>query len=107
MNDQEIQRSFLMLLAQMELGALVGLGVMENPATKEKRREPQQAALFIDQLEMLKAKTAGNLSGDESRVLDEALYRLRLAFVETGRQPIEVAKEPAEKKSAPEEERPA
>jgi len=72
-----------MLLAQLEFGALVGLGVVENPATKEKKREPQGAKVFIDQLEMLAAKTRGNLDAEESKALEESLFRVRMLFVKT------------------------
>jgi hypothetical protein len=79
------EQSFLMLVAQIEFGALVGLGVLENPASGTKKREVRQAEIFIDQLEMLRAKTQGNLSEAESRTLEESLHRLRMAFVETGK----------------------
>jgi hypothetical protein len=38
--------------------------------------------LLIDQLEMIQAKTVGNLSTQESSILDDALKNVRLAFVE-------------------------
>jgi len=85
MTDAELEQNFLMMVAQLEFGALVGLGVVENPATKEKKREPRQAQVFIDQLETLKAKTKGNLSEPEERLLEDALYRVRMAFVEAGK----------------------
>ena len=80
---EQQEQVFMILVAQMEFGALVSLGVAENPATHEKKRDPQAAQMFIDQLEMLKARTAGNLSERESKALDESLYRVRMLFVET------------------------
>jgi len=74
---------FTILLAQLEFGALVGLGIVENPATKEKKREPLGAKVFIDQMEMLAVKTRGNLSADEARALEESLFRVRMLFVQT------------------------
>jgi hypothetical protein len=38
--------------------------------------------LLIDQLEMVQEKTRGNLSTQESSILDDALKNVRLAFVE-------------------------
>src|ERR1700689_220419 len=38
--------------------------------------------LLIDQLEMIQEKTRGNLSAQESSILDDALKNVRLAFVE-------------------------
>ena len=74
--------SFFILVAQLEFGALVGLGVLENPATKEKKREPEHARVFIDQLEMLAVKTKGNLSAEEAKAVEESLYRVRMMFVQ-------------------------
>jgi hypothetical protein len=39
--------------------------------------------LLIDQLEMISEKTRGNLTNQESSILDDALKNVRLAFVET------------------------
>ena len=38
--------------------------------------------MLIDQLEMIQEKTRGNLSAQESSILDDALKNVRLAFVE-------------------------
>ena len=74
--------AFTILLAQLEFGALVGLGVVENPSTREKKREPQHAKVFIDQMEMLAVKTRGNLTAEEGHILESLLFDLRLRYVE-------------------------
>lgn len=43
----------------------------------------QYARLFIDQLEMIREKTRGNLSDEETKILSGVLADLQLAFVET------------------------
>lgn len=62
--------------------ALVHLGDADDPATG--RREPNlaMARQTIDLLAMLQEKTRGNLDGEEERVLEQALYDLRMRFVE-------------------------
>jgi len=85
MTEAELEQHFLVMVAQLEFGAMVGLGLAENPATKEKKPDPQHARLFIDQLAMLEAKTQGNLGERERKMLEEALYRLRMAFVESAK----------------------
>lgn len=40
------------------------------------------AAQFIDTLQMLEAKTQGNLTDDETRLLQGMLYDLRMKFLE-------------------------
>jgi len=42
----------------------------------------EAAKLLIDQLEMVQEKTRGNLSAQESSILDDALKNVRLSFVE-------------------------
>ena len=39
----------------------------------------------IDLLAILQEKTKGNLTGDEERLLDQALYDLRMRFVEVSK----------------------
>ena len=43
----------------------------------------EAAKLLIDQLEMVQEKTRGNLSTQESSILEDALKNVRLAFVES------------------------
>ena len=40
------------------------------------------ARLHIDLLDVLRSKTAGNLSAQESAVLEDVLYRLRMRYVQ-------------------------
>ena len=44
-------------------------------------RNPAEAAAIIDVLEMLAAKTRGNLSEDESKLVEEVLFDLRMRYV--------------------------
>ena len=85
MSQDYTDKLFMMMVSQLEYGASVALGVAENPVTKEKKKDVQQAQFFIDQLDMLKTKTKGNLTDEETRLLDACLGRLKMAFVEAGR----------------------
>lgn len=49
-------------------------------------RDLRAAKLHLDLLDVLKAKTAGNLTTQEQAVLDDILYRLRMLYVEKQRQ---------------------
>ncbi|NUQ74689.1 MAG: DUF1844 domain-containing protein [Polyangiaceae bacterium] len=40
----------------------------------------------IDLLGLLQEKTKGNLTGDEERLLDQALYDLRMRFIEVAKE---------------------
>lgn len=44
----------------------------------------EMARMHVDLLAILKHKTHGNLKADEQSLLDDALYQLRMAFVQRG-----------------------
>lgn len=73
---------FAQLVMQQANLAFMLLGKVPNPQGGELTRDTDSARLLIDQLEMLEAKTRGNLSKDESALLKQTLMTLRLAFVE-------------------------
>ena len=60
----------------------VSLGVMKNPVTGEARKDLRHAGLVIDTIDMLREKTKGNLSKEESDTLEESLHQLRVMFVQ-------------------------
>lgn len=68
--------SYLSTTAMFQLGALAGPGGERIPPDFPNARRT------IDLLEILQQKTQGNLSPQEERFLDEALYELRLAYLE-------------------------
>ncbi len=61
---------------------LVGLGEVEHPISGKKEKNLSQAKYTIDLLEVLKEKTAGNLTEVEEKYLDGMLYDLRMKYVE-------------------------
>ena len=75
--------------------ALMLLGQFPNPQTGETVRDLDAARMFIDQLEMLEAKTKGNLSKDEEKLLGQSLMSLRLSFVEALEAPAAAKATPA------------
>ncbi len=58
------------------------LGRIPNPQTGKAEINLEVARLFIGQLEMIREKTRGNLSGEEQEILDNVLADLRLGFVQ-------------------------
>ena len=75
------------LFAQLVTGhaqmALTFLGKVDIPQTGRPDGVNTEAAkVFIDQLEMLRSKTRGNLDADETRLLAQVLDVVRMAFVE-------------------------
>ena len=69
---------FVMMQAQ---NAALCLGQITDPRVGQSQVNIPLARMFIDQLAVIRAKTAGNLSADEQRVIDSALEQMELAFV--------------------------
>jgi Domain of unknown function (DUF1844) len=90
---------FAQMVMQQSNLALMMLGKTPHPETGQPVRDLEAAKLFIDQLEMLEAKTKGNLSRQESALLKQSLMTLHLAFVEAVNSPEPTAK-PAEPAAA-------
>jgi hypothetical protein len=64
--------------------AYVHLGDAPNPEGQSERNL-SLARQDIDLLGLLQEKTKGNLTGDEERLLDSALYDLRMRFIEVSK----------------------
>lgn len=63
--------------------AMMFLGRLASPQTGKVEPVNMEAAqIFIDQLEMLEAKTSGNLTNEEARLLSQALTTLHMTYVE-------------------------
>lgn len=72
---------FTNLVMMLATQAMMAMGKLANPVTGKVERQMQGAQIMIDMLEMLREKTRGNLSPEESRVLENTLRDLRLNYV--------------------------
>lgn len=73
--------SFDMLLTTLATEAMLSLGQMPHPVTGESVMRKNQAKYLIDTIEVLKDKTAGNLSEGEAEAIEAILHQLRMVFV--------------------------
>jgi hypothetical protein len=73
----DLQGLFIMLASS----ALVNLGEAADPETGERVLDLEQAKDAIDLLSLLRVKTEGNRTEQESHLLEEMLYDLQLRFV--------------------------
>lgn len=90
---------FLNLVFMFQSAAWQHLGKVKNPMTDKVERDLDQARYAIDTLAMLEAKTKGNRTPDEDKLLDHTLYELRMNFVEEkkkGDAPADASEQPAE-----------
>lgn len=74
------QPGFLDLVSLLAENASIYLRQASIPGVDEPLQNLELAKLHIDLLGVLKDKTAGNLNSQEQAVLDDVLYRLRLAY---------------------------
>lgn len=74
--------TFEFLVHTLFTQALMALGRIPNPITKQSLRNPATAKHFIDTLAMLERKTAGNLTTEERHQLEEIQHQLRMMFLE-------------------------
>lgn len=68
---------FMMLATE----AMVALGDVADPGTGRRERVLPQAAEVIDLLLLLRDKTQGNRTTEETQILEELLYDLQLRYV--------------------------
>jgi len=72
---------FLDLVQSLQMGAMVGLGMLQGPGGKRPPVNLPAAKDAIDLLGILQEKTKGNLTKEEEEVLREGLYHLRMGYM--------------------------
>ena len=90
----DLQGLFIMFASS----ALLNLGEAADPETGERVLDLAQAREAIDLLSLLRLKTEGNRTEQESHLLEEILYDLQLRFVQAAKG--QAAKEQAAKGQA-------
>jgi len=79
--------NFSTFIISLSTQALAHLGEIPNPVDNSVTVDLEAAKQLIDIIGMLRDKTKGNLDANESSLLDNMLYDLRLRYVERARQP--------------------
>ena len=80
--DRNLAGLFMMLASS----AVVALGHAPDPLTGQRQTDLVQAADAIELLVLLREKTKGNRSDEETRILDELIYDLQLRYVHVTKQ---------------------
>ncbi len=80
------EATFSGLVLMFGTTALMHLGMVSDPAGGAKKTDLPQAKQVIDILELLKEKTSGNLLAEESRLLEDLLFDLRMRYLEAMKQ---------------------
>jgi hypothetical protein len=78
----EESSGFETLVSYLSTTAMFQLGLIPGPSGEHIPADMPNAKRTLDLLEVLQQKTRGNLTANESRLLEDVLYELRMSFVE-------------------------
>ena len=78
---------FATFVLSLGTSTLFHLGDAPDPVSGEANPDPNPALArqTVDTLEMLEAKTRGNLEPEEAKLLESLLYEIRMRIVQAGR----------------------
>ena len=80
---------FAMFLSTLSMQAMMALGEVPHPATNAPQEDLEQARYLIDILGVLQKKTKGNLTPEETSLLEGVLYELRMKYVAKTQGPVQ------------------
>jgi len=72
---------FSSLIMMLGTNAMIALGKLPHPVTGKMGLQLDGAKLMIDMLEAVQQRTRGNLSGEESQLLERTLSDLQINYV--------------------------
>ena len=96
--DADDPTSFVHFLSTLATNAAAALGAVPHPATGQRSLDLETGKYWLDVLGMLRDKTKGNLSPQETRLLEGLLGDLRMQYVQLVRATEEKLKQQAAKK---------
>ena len=79
--------SFLEIVNMVAMQAAVSIGGYQHPSGESVPQDLPMAKHLIDLLEVLSAKTKGNLTEQEKKALDGVLYEMRMRYVQASQPP--------------------
>lgn len=80
--SKEQEKLYSYLISTFQSSALITLGIMKNPMSKEISQNLDQASYYIKLLEMLEHKTKGNVTEYEKQILLNTLSDLKMKLIE-------------------------
>ncbi len=81
----EMTQRFIEFIMMQNQQAALFLGRLPNPQTGKSEPNLAVARMLIDQLEMLREKTRGNLNHEETEILASILSDLQLGYVQASK----------------------
>ncbi len=82
-SEQEgFKMDFSAFVLSLNASAIIHLGDIPDPNTKERAVNLPAAKHTVDILELIQEKTEGNLTEEEKKLLDDVIYSLRMRYVQ-------------------------
>lgn len=78
---EPFQMDFSAFILSLNASALIHLGEIPDPQSRERTVNLPSAKYTIEILEIIKDKTTGNLESEEERLLNDILFNLRMKYV--------------------------
>ena len=75
------ESEFLGFISTLAVQAMMALGEVPHPQTRERHEDLAQAKYLIDVIRVLSEKTQGNLTAHEASEIKNLLYQLQMKFV--------------------------
>ena len=82
-NENKNMQLFMGLCTSLVTQAWMQLGKIKNPISDKIEVDLNAASLTIDMLGMLKEKTKGNTSDEETKILDQSINELRMNYIKS------------------------
>jgi hypothetical protein len=80
--EQGDELNFSNYVASLGFQALIFMGEIPSPVTQQVEKNLGQSKFLIDTLVLLREKTKGNLTEEEGKLLNGAIYELQMKFIE-------------------------
>ncbi|PLX51473.1 MAG: DUF1844 domain-containing protein [Desulfobulbaceae bacterium] len=77
--------TFTAFIMSLNTSALFHLGEIPDPATGQTAQDLVLAKHTIDTLDLLLAKTKGNLTDEEKNILEKFIYDLKMRYVQVAK----------------------
>lgn len=79
--SEGFRMDFSTFVLSLNASALIHLGEIPDPTSKERTVSLPAAKHTIEILEIIKEKTKGNLDGEEEKLLDDVIFDLRMKYI--------------------------
>ncbi len=77
----KFEAGFSTFVYSLNTQALFFLGKIPNPVSKKYEKDIEMAKYLIDTIDMLSKKTKGNLDENETKLIENILFDLRMAYI--------------------------